>query len=468
MAKRRLNRRDFLRLSAAAATGAIATACAPATPIVVEKEVIKEVPVEKVVEKVVKETVVVEKEAPPKPREKVKIQWGTPWQGSPPWIMSILDDFAERHPDIEAEYIPIAEFQTKMKTMAASHTLPDVYYLDSFMGAEWAHMGASLPLDDYFDQDLNLEELGEDFLPLSGLYKGKHWMLCNAQGPMGFFYNMDIFDEEGLPYPDETFTWDDMLELATKLTKRKGDQIERYGVQVTRMHSFIWQNGGRYFDESNRCVLDEPASVEAIQWEADLYYKHEVAPLPAALEMQPTTFENGRIAMSWGDGPWNCPSYRKAEFRWDCVPVPQGKVRAVINYGSGMAISSNSKAPDAAWTFAKHWLSELAQITFHSTWESMPILKKTAYDLFVGKLRKETPSNYPIFYEAITGDTKYSLVEPYCPGANSWYAPWGSTFMNEVVSVARTGEKPVSELIGPFVEKFNKWLQENTDWIKGD
>jgi len=89
MTGRRLNRRDFLRLSAAA-TGAVVSACAPATPIVVEKEVIKEVPVEKQVivekevpkevvkevpvEKVVRETVVVEKEvAPPASKALVSI-----------------------------------------------------------------------------------------------------------------------------------------------------------------------------------------------------------------------------------------------------------------------------------------------------------------------------------------------------------------------------------------------------------
>jgi len=64
MEKRKLTRRDFLRLSAMATAGAIAAACAPATPIVVEKEVIKEVPVEKevVVEKEVIKEVPVEVE----------------------------------------------------------------------------------------------------------------------------------------------------------------------------------------------------------------------------------------------------------------------------------------------------------------------------------------------------------------------------------------------------------------------
>ena len=49
-----LNRREFLRVSAMTAVGALAASCAQATPQVIEKEV--------PVEKVVKQTVVVQKE----------------------------------------------------------------------------------------------------------------------------------------------------------------------------------------------------------------------------------------------------------------------------------------------------------------------------------------------------------------------------------------------------------------------
>ena len=64
--RRTVSRRDFLRLTGAVATGAIAAACAPAAPQVVEVE--KEVPVKEVVV----QTVEVEKivAATPKPLEK--------------------------------------------------------------------------------------------------------------------------------------------------------------------------------------------------------------------------------------------------------------------------------------------------------------------------------------------------------------------------------------------------------------
>ena len=73
MSKRDLCRRDFLRLGAAAATGAILAACQPKV-VEVEKVVTKEVEkvVTKEVEKIVKETVVVE--APPVPAAEAKFE----------------------------------------------------------------------------------------------------------------------------------------------------------------------------------------------------------------------------------------------------------------------------------------------------------------------------------------------------------------------------------------------------------
>ncbi|MBV7337623.1 hypothetical protein KFU94_57220 [Chloroflexi bacterium TSY] len=94
----------------------------------------------------------------------------------------------------------------------------------------------------------------------------------------------------------------------------------------------------------------------------------------------------------------------------------------------------------------------------------MPILKETLHDQFVGPDRKEVPENYPMFAHAISGPNKYSVVEPYIPGYFSWlWQHSGSTLTNEVMSVAYTGESGVEELIGPFVEKLNAWIDEQSE-----
>jgi len=144
MRKRKLNRRDFLRLSAAAATGAMMAACAPATPQLVQVE--KQVPVEKKVvetvvverqvpvEKVIKETVVVEKEvvkAPP-PAEKVKLRYQTrePEMAEEEKLLwdELYPRFQEQHPNIEVEYVPMPpDFSEKLIAAAVAGNAPDVF-----------------------------------------------------------------------------------------------------------------------------------------------------------------------------------------------------------------------------------------------------------------------------------------------------------------------------------------------------
>ena len=107
MDRKKLSRRDFLRLSAAAASGMLVAACAPAAPGVVEVE--KEVPVEKIVVQTVEveKEVVVEKEVikeVPAKLEKAKVTF---WVEAPAEERRKVireqyqDTFNAAHDDIE-------------------------------------------------------------------------------------------------------------------------------------------------------------------------------------------------------------------------------------------------------------------------------------------------------------------------------------------------------------------------------
>ena len=128
MEKRKLNRRDFLRLSAAAATGAVVAACAPAAPQVVEVE--KEV----LVKEVVVQTVVVEKEVikEAKPAELVKLRHQTrePEMAEEEKLLwdALYPVFREKHPNIEVQYIPMPpDFSDKLIAAAVAGDAPDTY-----------------------------------------------------------------------------------------------------------------------------------------------------------------------------------------------------------------------------------------------------------------------------------------------------------------------------------------------------
>ena len=53
-------------------------------------------------------------------------------------------------------------------------------------------------------------------------YDGKTYAVPKDIDTIALWYNKDMFDEAGIAYPDDTWTWDDLYDAAVKLTKDDG------------------------------------------------------------------------------------------------------------------------------------------------------------------------------------------------------------------------------------------------------
>jgi raffinose/stachyose/melibiose transport system substrate-binding protein len=250
MKGKRLSRRDFLRLSTAAATGTIVAACAPSTPVVVEREVIKEVPVERPVvvekevakevikevpvEKVVKETVVVEKEVVkevPAKAEKAAVSF---WVEAPAEerrkVINELyrDTFNAAHSNIELELTFTEDLDRVLRTAMQAGAGPDIV---STPGAgfilEYVIAGHVAPMD-----DLSVQYGWRDrLLPWayeSGMVQGHLYSVPLTYESMIVYYNKTLFDEKGWGIPT------DGEELDAIINACVADDI----------HPFVYTNSG--------------------------------------------------------------------------------------------------------------------------------------------------------------------------------------------------------------------------------
>jgi multiple sugar transport system substrate-binding protein len=182
------------------------------------------------------------------------------------------------------------------------------------------------------------------------------------------FYNKTMFEEAGVEAPpadwaDESWNWDAFLEKAIALTD---SEQNRWGWQVKAGFRAWWiwvtSNGGDFFNaDGTACVLNEPAAVEALQFQADLIHVHKVAPpLDVATEMGGgTLFESGITAMeTW----WPAIGYMRTniadKFAWDVAPHPAGDAgKSTSGGGTGHVISAFSSNQNAAWEFLKFVIS---------------------------------------------------------------------------------------------------------------
>jgi len=363
-------------------------ACGPtAEPVVVEKEVTK------VVKETVKETVVVagtpevvEKEVtvvavvtatPPPPAEGAKVilrvGTGDSGEGLNPH-QQIIGNFEDENPDILVQLEAVAgrDYYTRLLTQIAAGDAPDIMQIGDDAVPMFVGKGAFLPLDGFITGNYPLDT--SIYLPgvlEPGQWEGKQWLLPKDFTPLGVYYNKKIFDEYGIDYPQDGWTWDDLLETAQALTKDvDGDgKTDIWGIQLTAnwttgFEYWVAAAGSRLISEDGTKFagfMDSPETIEAVQFFADLYNKYQVAPPPADFSLWAggnSEFENGKAAMRIF-GRWPQAGYKtNPNIDLAVVGVPVGKVRANILFWGGFGIFSDTRHPEESWRFLSYYTGE--------------------------------------------------------------------------------------------------------------
>ena len=268
--------------------------------------------------------------------------------------------FNENHADINVTIdpnpgSPDAQLQ-KWQTMLAAGTPPDVTLMRPHFHTAFASRGALLQIDDYLDNEPDIQRA--DFWPqtLNRLsWDGKLWGLAAEIWFSFQFLNVDLFEAAGVDLPDDDWTWDDYLAIATQLTP--ADEADRQfgsgpldGWWVEMVRSW----GGEVLNaEENTCVVNVEPGPDAIQWIADLNLVHGVAPSAENLADQnvASLFETGRVGMYEVANWYLIEAVEKFQGNWAIAPNPIGLAgRQSTVQGANYAIFNLTEHPDEAWT----------------------------------------------------------------------------------------------------------------------
>ena len=343
--------------------------------------------------------------------------WGK--QDELPFYNNALEVFYKTHPNIRVtvEIIPWSRMFDKLLISTAGGRTPDVSRVDSTYFTPCAAKGLLECLDPYIrnDPEFDINDFYREAIVGWGMYDGKIYGLPSDVDIYAMYYNKTMFDKYGVPYPDETWDWNKYLWAAKKLSKDlDGDgKLEQWGcVPDGWWEDFIWQNGGDILSKDNRkCILDQPAAYEALQWMSDLRTKHHVAPTPAdAADIGPLKmFTNGQIGM-YTSGSWCAALFLNKEiktFDYDAAPIPKGKRRASFMGGAAFSILSRSKHKKEAWELVKFMTSPTFQGYYAKTQQIIPSRRSVAESGAYLYL-KDKPRNKQVFIDAI----KYGFVVP--------------------------------------------------------
>lgn len=273
------------------------------------------------------------------------------------WVAS----FNEKHPSIKvnADFV-VANLDQKIQTRIAGGDPPDVLQTDATRFGQFVRKNIYRPLDDLITRDkINKADYFDVLLP-AFQFQGKTYGIPKDNGSTALAYNIAHFDAAQAPYPNDDLTWDSMLDIAKKLTKKEGDKISQYGLLVNPVFSnyypFILQNGGDVFSKDlSSFEMASPPAAEALQWIGDLANKHGVAPTPDVANDigNEAAFLAGKVSMYyvWASSIGNLRAIKS--FDWDIVQLPKRKQRGDQVNGAAFPMYAGTKKVDAAWEMCK-------------------------------------------------------------------------------------------------------------------
>lgn len=281
---------------------------------------------------------------------------------------------------VEIEVLPLEQVLQKLTLDIASQLGSyDLYYIDQ----SWA---ASVSRD-VFDPREQLEDKPElampgynidDFMPalVEGIAKYEdRWVGVPYDIPVFIMmYRQDIWDDMGFSAPT---TLEDYYEQAKAITDTYGPNMYGATGQMKSGHyslecdwtAWLWGHGGSVFNADGKFVGNDERGLEAMEYWTRLHKTMPAGVNGWTWDGQGQSVAQGVAAsmMSWGEffPFFDDPSATEISGKMTAVRVPQpkralrttaetgfGEVPGVAHQGgSSLAVSRNSKSPDAAWIF---------------------------------------------------------------------------------------------------------------------
>ncbi len=315
-------------------------------------------------------------------------------------VKQFYRDFEKENPGVKVrqELIPGggSEYVHKMMLNFVAGAEPDIMIVDASSAALFINngvladltkldKGSDFDISDYFPNVLNIGRRGNALYTIPSDFT-----------PMVMYYNKELFDAAGVPYPKAGWNFKDFQETATKLTDQgKNQHGFVFSNWMPGWVMWLWNNGADVLSKDGKQAtgyLDSPKSVETITYLRDLVLKHNVAPSfsqVASTGVDP--FANGEAAMTVS-GHWAMIGYKNAPKKdgkpaidWTklgVVELPHNTPHSnTVMYAAGYGITSRCKQKELAWKLINRWTSYSHQLPYNKSGIAVSARKDVAAEL---------------------------------------------------------------------------------------
>lgn len=288
-------------------------------------------------------------------------------------LKKMIEVFETKNPDIKVD-LQITGFDdyfTKLATTVGGSNAPDVFEMNMENYLAYMLRGACADLTGLVNADNYSAGTLEAVSSAGKLYAV----------PMSFstcilIYNKALFDQAGIAYPTNDWTWADAQAAAEAITAL-GDDIWGYYQPITynEFYKSVKSNGGSLLNEDyTEFTVNSPENVAVL----DAMLKRvrgENHVQPTAEEMAGRgdwdMFTEGKLGMII-TGIWAFPTYtEKCAFDWDIVVEPGYATKSTFFFANVNCVSPSSEKKEAAAKFADAMGSDpdIVQLRLDASWE---------------------------------------------------------------------------------------------------
>ncbi len=358
--------------------------------------------------------------------------------------------FEERNPGITIEVAtaPYEDYFTLLQADVAGNAAPDVFELNFENFVTYAANDTLMDISSYLSADT-------PFYPRAlgaFQYEGKQMALPETFSTVLLFYNADLFDQAGIAYPSEDWTWDDAIAAGQTIQALGDDMWGIFSpVQFWEFYKKAGQNGECEFFNADmtESLLNSPACVATLELMTGIL-NSGIMPTEAQLSgvSDSELFMSGKLGM-FVTGIWMFDAFKDAPFTWDVQLEPTINQHAHHFFANGVAVSATSDHAEAAAKWAEFLTgsAEAATVRVDTGWE-LPALDQPAY--FEAYLTKTPPANRAAVFKA--------LESPVTPPVIVRQSEMQDT-VNALIGQAAAGELTAQEALDEAKAELDKLIQ---------
>ncbi|HEX2033970.1 MAG TPA: extracellular solute-binding protein [Chloroflexota bacterium] len=278
-----------------------------------------------------------------------------------------LPAFEQKYGHIKVQYDNPPDYGTKLFVLAAAGSLGDVAMSYTNTGQYhflaqndvFAHHDPLIARDKYDLKqfyDLAVQALRIDGKLFVLPFKGQIARLFA-------FYNIDLFQSRGVRLPTTNWTYDELVDAATRLHQGSGDQVDTWGYagnwkELTTIIASVRPWGGEILSSDGKRALTSSNQVkEALNYHYDLALKRRVGGLTTQIDPYETFYQGKAAILGRVNAGIAGTIIPRAEghFRWGAVRMPKGASgkRGGMWLPGAMSVTKHTTHLDDAWELTK-------------------------------------------------------------------------------------------------------------------